>query len=496
MEFWIEVRRRVLSGELSKRQACRVYQLHWSTLKRILEHDLPPPYHANPQRPKPRLESVRQAIETILEADRDVPAKQRHTARRIYQRLCDEHGFVGSESSVRRWLHDLAHQPREVFVPLTQKPGDAQVDFGQARVILGGERMHAALFVLSLPFSDAIFACLFPRECTESFQEGHRRAFVFFQGVPQRIRYDNSKIAVARIVGGRGRQTTPEFFRLQSHYLFASEFCRVRRGNEKGHVEAAVGFSRRNFLVPLPRGESWQELNDQLEAKCRRDLLRVVDGSSRTKQARLDEEHAQFHPLPGEEFEARRVECGRVNSLSLVRFDRNDYSVPTCYGHHLVSLVGGLDRVRVAVGETVVATHPRLWGKGEVSYDPLHYLALLERKPGALDEAQPLAGWSLPPSFAKLRERLEAHDPREGTRQYLRVLRLLERCSLGQLTPIVDQALSLGSISVDAIRVALERDRETPVATFRLDGRDHLKGVQLPPPDLSVYAQLRQGGEA
>src|SRR6516165_10189147 len=408
MEIWAEVRRRVLAGELSKREACREYRLHWDTLTKILTHEEPPGYRQQQPRAKPTLGPFLPIIHQILEDDRQAPRKQRHTAERIFQRLRDEHGYRGCASIVRAAVADWKKTRAEVFVPLAHPPGEAQADFGHAEVVVAGERVTAAFFVMTLPHSDAFFVRAFPKECTESFQDGHCRAFEYFGGVPTRISYDNSKIAVAAITGARGRTPTKEFLRLASHYLFAYRFCRVRRPNEKGHVEAMVGFARRNFLVPVPEAESWEALNAELVRWCEADLGRRVRGKDQAKGALLAAERAALRPLPATGFEARRVELAHANSLSLVRFDGNDYSVPTAYAHHPVTVVGGLDEVRLVCRDHLVARHRRHWGQEHVTFDPVHYLALLERKPGAFDYARPLEEWDLPAEFAVLRRRCEA----------------------------------------------------------------------------------------
>ena len=259
----MEVRRRVLTGELSKRAACREYEIHWQTLERILSHAEPPGY----QKTKPRssiVDAFEPINEEILKSDRQVHRKQRHTARRIFERLRDEHGYVGGETIVKDAVRAWKQHHREVFLPLSHPPGEAQVDFGFADVWLAGELTKVALFVMTLPYSDAIFIQAFPRECTEAFLESHRRAFDFLGGVPTRISYDNSKIALASITGSRERKVTREFQRLKSHYLFVDHFCLVRRPNEKGHVERLVDFSRSNFLVPVPRVDLLEMRNVRL----------------------------------------------------------------------------------------------------------------------------------------------------------------------------------------------------------------------------------------
>jgi transposase len=490
MELWSEVRRRVLTGELSKRQACREYELHWDTLAKILKHEEPPGYRKREPRKKPVLGPFLALIHEILEADRQAPKKQRHTARRIVERL-REKGYRGGrtvvQEEVRRWKKHSA----EVFMPLAHRPGEAQVDFGEATVVYRGQPRKVAMFVMSLPQSDAVFCQIFPRECTETFQEGHRRAFEFFAAVPKRITYDNTKIAVAKVIQKRGGAFTREFLRLQSHYLFEHHFCLVRRANEKGHIESLVGYVRRNFLVPVPALEDFEQFNDGLLASCRRELARQLRGKKATKEELLQEDFQAMLPLPEKPFEAQRIEPCQANSLSLVRFDRNDYSVPTAHAHHAVVAIGGIERVRLVVQDQVVAEHLRDWDKENVHYDPVHYLALLERKPGALDFGKPFDDWDLPEGFGVLRRRLEGELGNHGRREFIKVLRLLESCALGELAKAVDRALAIGALTVEAIRLLLQDGRETPVKYFRLDGRPHLQGRAVDPPQLSLYDTLR-----
>src|SRR5271163_443885 len=312
-------------------------------------------------------------------------------------------------------------------------------------------------------------------------------------GVPLRTSYDNTSIAVSKVMG-RERVLTRAFLALESHYLFTHHFCRVGRGNEKGHVENHVGYSRRNLLVPVPSFSSWAPLNEYLAACCYADLFRWVRGKVGTKAERLVEDRAAVLELPKEAFEPRRVAQGHDNSLSLVRFDRNDYSVPTAYAHHEVTVRGGIEDVAITSGTDVVARHPRHWGKEHTTFDPIHYLALLERKPGAIDFARPLEHWELPGCFATLRRRLEADLGDKGTREFIKVLRLLENATLPALTKAVESAITIGATGSDAIALILFHHAEQPVGLFSLDGHPHLKSVAIEPPDLSAYRTLTQIG--
>jgi transposase len=490
MEFWKNVRCEVLTGELSQRAACRKYGLGWHTLKKILAHDAPPGYRQKQPRRKRRLEPFLPVIQQILEDDRQAPKKQRHTAHRIFERLRDEHGYTGGETVVKDAVRAWKTSHQEVFLPLSHPPGEAQVDFGEATIRLAGQETKVALFVMTLPYSGAIYVQAFPRECTETFLEGHRRAFESFGGVPRRISYDNSAIAVIEVLQGRERTLTREFLRLQSCYLFREHFCLVRRANEKGHVERLLGFARRKFLVPVPQVDSLETLNQQLLAGCHRDLEERTRGKTAPKRELLREDQAAFLPLPRQPFEARRIEPGTVNSESLVRFDTNDYSVPIRYAHRQLTVVATVEEVRLVFQDRLVARHRRCWERERTRFEPIHYLALLERKPGGFDYARPLEQWELPECFPLLRRRLEADDPRHGTRSYIRVLRLLEKFSLAQLTGAVEYALDIDVLDVDSIRTIVEHRSDQPVPLFPLDGRPHLAHVRVEQTDVSAYQSL------
>lgn len=489
MNLWTEIRRKVLVEGASKRSVCREYGLGWWTLDKILANPEPPGYRSRLGRVKPKLGEFLGVIDEILEADKTAPPKQRHTARRIFERLRDEYGYSGGISQVRAAVHESKAYSKEVFVPLSHPPGHAQFDFGEATVIIAGVEQKAALAVMTLPYSDVYFVSAYPRECTETFHAGHLAAFDFFGAVPLRTSYDNTSIAVKKIVG-RERELTCEFLRLQSHFLFEAHFCRVRRGNEKGHVETHVGYSRRNLLVPVASFSSYAEFNEYLAAACYADLHRRVRGKAEDKAVRLVDDVAAMLALPTVAFEVRRVEQSTANSLSLVRFDRNDYSVPTSFAHHGVTCLGGIDEVRILCGTDVVATHQRSWDKEGVFFDFRHYLALLEKKPGAFDFARPLDGVELSECLKTLRRRLEADLGHSGTREFIKVLRLLERSTMGELTSAVTEALTIGATGADAITCILEHRTEVPVGLFSLDGRPHLKEVAVEAPDLTAYRSL------
>lgn len=500
MEQWADIRRRVLVEQVAKRVILRETGMHWKTLEKILNEPEPPGYRQKKRRKRPVLsDDALRFIHDTLRADQEVHRKQRHTAKRIWKRLRTEHQYPGGYTQVKTAVRAWKRGTKEVFVPLQHAPANGQMDFGKVFVRIDGVEVPAAMWVGTLPDSDALFVQVYPHECQEAFHAGHVAWFDWLGGVPRRISYDNFKLAVKRIVGGRGREVSREFARLQSYHCFAAHFCLVRRPNEKGHVEQLVKYARQNFLVPIPDVPDFATLNAQLRERCTADLQRQLRGKPAPKAALLEAARPHLLPLPAQRFEARRVVTTQANSLALVRFHRNDYSVPTRWAHHAVTVIGGIDDVRVVASDHVVARHPRCWAKEQVVFEPVHYLALLERKPGAFDFAKPLAQWELPAALRLLRRRLERELAHAGTREFIKVLRLLEHGGMRDLAAAVERALELGTCDAEAIRLILAYRQERPATIFSLDGRPHLSAVQVAPPQLGAYAGLcavGAGGEA
>ena len=493
MEWWTKIRLEVLRGESSKREILRREGVHWKTLTKILKYPEPPGYRMKRSRPKPKIGVYLEQIAQIIESDKSLPKKQRHTAKRIYERIT-ESGYQGGYTQVREAVRDIKRRKKEVFMPLVHNPGEAQVDFGYALAKIAGFLRKVAFFVIALPYSDAFFVMAFERECTESYWEGHSRAFEFFGGVPCRISYDNSRVMVSKIIGTRERKLTDGFLQLQSHYLFREHFCRVARPNEKGVVEGVVKFTRLNFFVPVPQAGDLDELNKKLASMCRDDMGRRLRGKSGTKAELIAEDRQVFLPLPPSPFDACRKQPTRANSLSLVRFDDNDYSVPVAYAHHEILIKGYVDRVVRCHGPRVVAEHKRSWGKEGVFFNYRHYLPLLERKPGSLDYARPLSGFDFPECFNLLRRRLIAQQPKEGTgiKEFIKVLRLLEDYPMDKVKRAVEKGLGMRVHCRDAI---LQFIVPKPPTTFVLDGREHLCRIKVGAPDVSAYQTLlSQGG--
>ena len=452
VDLYGRVRYAVVVEGLSRREAARRFGIDPRTVAKMLSFSVPPGYRRSRPPARPRLDPFVGIIDRILEEDGRRPTKQRHTSKRLFERLRDEHGYVGGVTIVKDYVLARRQRQREMFVPLRHDAGHAQADFGEALAVIGGVERTIHFFAMDVPHSDAGFVQAYPAETTEAFCAGHVAAFAFFGGVPASILYDNTKLAVARILGDGTRQRTRVFSELQSHYLFADRFGRPGKGNDKGKVEGLVGWARRNYLVPLPHAASFAALNEQLLADCRRRFGDRLRGHDATIGARLTHDLERFRELPLSPYDACEKRAGRVSSLSLVRYRGTDYSVPTAYGHREVLIRGTVDTVVISCGADIIARHVRSYEREDFVFDPLHYLALLERKIGALDQAAPLTGWSLPEAFTVLRRLLEARLGKQGKREFVQVLRLLEVFGVEDVAAGVRGAIERGAIGFDAVK--------------------------------------------
>lgn len=490
MELYGRVRRAVRVEGRSQRAVAREFGLSRDTVRKMLQYAVPPGYQRQQPIKRPKLGPWQGVIDAILEDDKQRPAKQRHTAKRIFDRLREEHQFTGGYTIVKDYVRSELLRSREMFIPLTHVPGEAQADFGEALVVIAGVEQKAHYLAMDLPHSDDCFVAAFPAETTEAFLEGHVLAFAYFGAVPTRILYDNTKIAVARILGGDERQRTRAFSELESYYLFADKFGRPAKGSDKGKVEGIVGYSRRNFMVPIPRANSWEELNAHLAERCRERRERRLRGHKETIGERFERDRAAMLSLPAAPYEACEKISARVSSLSLVRYRSNDYSVPTEYGHRQVWVKGHVHEVVIACASEVIARHQRSYEREAVVFDPLHYLALLEQKTRALDQAAPLAGWQLPECYAQLRRLLEARLKKHGSREYVQVLRLMESFAIEEVTYAVEQALRLGTISFDAVRHLLLCRIERRPPRLDMENYPHLPLPQVHTTQAADYMTL------
>lgn len=437
---------------MSAREAARRFGISRDSVKKMLSFSVPPGYRRKATVKRPKLDGFTAIIDAWLTEDRGRNHKQRHTAKRVFERLRDEHGFTGGYTIIKDYMRERERRGREMFVPLAHAPGHAQADFGEAVVIIGGVEQKAHFFAFDLPQSDACFVRAYPAATSEAWVDGHVHAFAFFGRVPVSVLYDNDKCLVARILPDGIRKRAKLFSGFLSHYLIRDRYGRPGKGNDKGGVEGLVGYARRNFMVPVPRFPSWEAFNLWLEEQCSKRQADVLRGHHETIGQRLERDLDAMADLPPAPFDACDQATGRVSSQALVRYKTNDYSVPVAYGHRDVWLRGYVDAVVIGCGGDVIARHPRSYEREDMVFDPLHYLPLIERKINAFDQAAPLAAWDLPSEFQTLRRLMEARASKAGRREYVQVLRLLETFDLGDLHVAVKAALRMGAVGFDAVK--------------------------------------------
>jgi transposase len=481
---------------MSKRAIARHFGISRDSVDKMIVYSTPPGYRRTAPVKRPKLDGFTAIIDGWLREDADRPRKQRHTAKRVLDRLREEHGFAGGYTIVKEYVREHQRRGREMFVPLHHAPGHAQADFGEARVVIGGVEQKAHFFVFDLPHSDACYVRAYPAATAEAWADGHVHAFAFLGRVPLSVLYDNDRCLVARILPDGTRKRATLFSGMLSHYVIQDRYGRPGKGNDKGSVEGVVGWARRNFMVPLPRFATWDAFNVWLEEQCRKRQTDILRGHSETIGARLQRDLEAMMTLPPAPFEACEQTTGRVSSQALVRYKTNDYSVPVTYGHRDVWIRGYVDRVVIGCGGEVIARHPRCYDREDMVFDPIHYLALLEKKTGALEQAAPLAGWELPAEFQTLRRLMEARLLKAGRREYVQVLRLLEIFELADLHMAVKTALRMGAIGFDAIKhlVLCQVERRPP--RLDLDIYPYLPRANVTTTSAASYMSLLSGDAA
>lgn len=482
-----------LQGQ-SMRRIARERRHSRHTVRRALEDPGPPVYRLKAPKPRPVLGPYTALIDRWLREDLERPPKQRHTARRVYDRLVAEHGFRGGASTVRQYVRE--HRPRpaaDVPLVLDYDPGaDAQVDWGEAQVLMQGRPTTVQLFCFRLCFSQRDFVMAFPRQRQEAFFAGHVSAFEELGGVPRRLTYDNLKVAVQRVLSGRRRQEQREFIAFRSHYLFESRFCTPGRAQEKGHVEGLVGYARRNFLVPLPEVASFEELNALLRERCRASAGRPLRGRGLTVAQAWEQERAHLLPLPRFSWPCCTLRPARASRASLVAFDGNRYSVPVAYAGRNLLLRAFVDRVELTHNGRTIARHRRSYEHGQDVLDPYHFLPALLRKPGAFHQARAVRQHRWRPEFQEALARLEERYPDgAGTKEFLRILALQAEVGEERLGEALRLALRYGCLRADAVRHLLHYLSAPRTPPPRLDlAALGLVAPSVPVRDVSLYNQL------
>lgn len=462
----------------SIRKIAAQLEISRQTVRKVLAAPAEPPrYRQRSPRARPVIGPFLPVIEKILESDKTAPPKQRHTAKRIYERLVDEYGYSGSDVTVRRAVRAIKGHRMEVFVPLEAVPGKvAQADFGVAQVVIGADLVKVFLFCLRAKHSKVPFVRAYPTEKLEAFLDGHVHGFEFFGGVFSELWYDNAKTAVVKILSGRERIEHEHLSRLRAHYLFGSSFCTPGEAHEKGSVEQLVGYVRRNALVPASRSfASFENLNEHLLAFCEKERVR--------HKSAWEAEAAALGPLPTRAFRASTSRPVSVSKTALCCIDHNRYSVPANYAGQVLRAEVYAGKVEIYAGERLVAEHARSYRRGMSLFDLGHYLPVFARKPRAAASCAALS--QADPVFTRARDRLLSEP--DGYRVFAEVLMLGMTYELPVLAEALRECLAAGRVSAEAVRQrCLNLIHEAPDPIELPD----ILSIPLSPPDLARYDAL------
>jgi len=489
------------------RELAREFGHHRKTIRKVLAGE-EPRYRREGEVGKPVMDRVAGVLHKWLEEDLGNPKKQRHTARRIYTRLREEYEFLGAESTVRRWVRrrkaDLGYGRGEAVIPLSPEVArEAEVDWGRATVVIGGERLEIKLFCMRSRYSGKIFVRAYAWERQEMFFDGHLAAFSYFGGVFPVLVYDNLTVAVQEVLRGKQRREQERFVSFRSYYTFEARYCTPGKGNEKGGVEGCVGYARRNFLVPLPQVESFEELNELLLARCVEHSGKRLESREdvRTIQERHEEERGRLLALPQRPFENLKVLPVRISRYQTAQVDRNRYSVPTAWvGCKLWAHVGCW-AVSLYDGNRKVAEHLRVFGNSKWQIDPLHYLKLIEERVGAFDSARAICQWrpSWPGCYEEMLGKLVMRQgENKGKREFVRILQLHQDHPAGEVEEAVGETVTCGAFSYEAVKhvLRMKEGRATGVSPLPEDLIPGITDRRMEVSDLKRYGALLEGGVA
>ena len=482
--------------EMSIREIAEKMHHSRKTVRKALADASPPAYTRRELPHQPVIEPVKDIIDGWLAEDSFRPRKQRHTAHRVYERLRDEHGFTGAESTVRRYVRTQRGKNTRTFIPLCYDPGkDAQADFGEAVVIMDGKEVKVQEFHIQLCYSKRRFVIALPFQKQEAFLSAHVKAFDFFGGIPHRISYDNLTAATSRAVRGDKRREIDTFVAFRSHYLFDSRFCNPGEPQEKGQIENLVGYVRRNWFVPLPSVKDFDELNAYLYRKCLEEDKRIISGMSRSIGELFAEERDKLLPLPKRRYECFKLHPVRSNKMSIIRFDGNSYSVPEEYSSQNLFLKAYVDKIEISDARKIIAVRIRLLGKGEESLCVSDYLKGLSEKPGAVEYAKPVKRSEFAPIYARFLDRLKAEHPEASARRlFIKTLELTASYPESTVAEAMEMALLYGTCDPDAVKNLLSQFGEETRLTKQAAIPDHIPDVHVEVRDTSHFDRLLAGG--
>jgi transposase len=485
---------------MSIRQIARRFGHSRRKVRQVLQESEPRPYTLPEDRPAPRLGAYKALIEQILAQDQQAPRKQQHTAAKLYRRLRDEHGYGGGYDQVRRYVGKVGRVQRETFIPLTHPPGRRlEADFGHIYVDFPDGRQQVSVLLLTWSHSGYRFAVALPSEQTEAILAGMVQGFEFFGCVPWEVWWDNPRTVATAVLEGRQRRVQPRYAALASHYCFDPRFCMPARGNEKPYVEHSVYDLQRDWATPVPRMQNLAELNAYLQSCALAKRNHTMAGKTQTVGELFEQDQQAALALPARVFDPFVPETAKVDKYQTVRFDTNRYSVPRRWAFETVTIKAYVDRIEVVSGVRVIARHLRSYARGEWIVEPQHYLAILGRRPAALDHSFVFARWALPACFDELRADFEQREGlAAGARQYVRVLQLLAEYPVKVVQEAIGQCRRKTTLHPDHIIATVRRLGDRPgTRDDDLPGGAPLgTSVALPVPTLNHFDLLlpqRQG---
>jgi transposase len=481
---------------LSIREISRQLHCGRNLVRKAVDHAEPEKYQLKDARPAPILALYKVRIDELIAESEKQPRKQRYTGHKIYE-LVKAEGYQGSEGSVHHYVsvQRKARKHPKAYLPLEFEPGqDAQVDWGEVIAEIGGKRQSVQIFVMRLNHSKARFVMVFPFQKQEAFFEGHIQAFRFFGGVPRRITYDNLKTAVFQVLEGHNRQEQNAFVAFRSYYLFDSHYCTPAQGHEKGGVESDVGYAQRNFFAPIVQAKNFATLNSQVRQACLENMQRRVRGETQSVQDIWQAEKSALLPLTAADYPACTSHVVKVNPYSQVIFETNRYSVPAEYAGKQLALRAYPFRVEILSLSQVVAEHPRCFEREQDILNPLHYLGLLEQRPGAFEHAVPVRRWrqTWPATYERLLVALRENKPDgKGVREFIAILKLHRLHPEEVVNQAVQQALEMGAPHLDGVQLCL-RQLISPTQMPASLGVTHPKLAEVgnQPLHLEQYNQL------
>jgi len=484
---WAHFREGVSVRELSRR-----FHASRKTIRRALIDPGPWRYRESQARARPVMDGVAPMIRRWLEEDDCRPRKQRHTAKRVWERLRDEHGFQGGQSTVRQWIRENARPAMSrVTVPLAHDPGaEAQMDFGEAQAKIAGELRTVHLFCARLAHSARDVVVAYSREDRAAWLDGHVVAFTTWGGAPATIWYDNPS-QLGRLVEGRF-QPCDDFLALQSAYRFRAHHCTPAQGHEKGLVENLVGYQRRTYMVPIPDADTLSDLNALLAFRCAAEERRRRRGQVQTVGERFLAERPLLAPLPARPFLPCTRHPVRATLQALVTFHQRRYSVPVEVAGRRLWLRAFAEHVEVWTQTRCVARHHREDGPGEPICDFWHYLPVLRRKPGAFANALPVRQARFAEEAGAVLRTLEVRhsDRRRAHREFLAICALAVDVEPVRWQAACAAALARGEVSAAGVRTALHGDPVPGRLSEPVRLPASLLEVAVPAGDVDQYSQL------